>query len=119
MQGDKKEFFDVVNKAWGILLPHVENPEEYKKAMSDLFRLFMKPVPDKFSDKWWQETIDAFFDYEKTYKGNPIRDFVGELAMGMLNYREYEYKKKDSSLDVFYEKIVGAFEREVKRLKGG
>jgi len=117
MTGVQKEYFETMNKAWDKLREYVKDPGAYKRVMSDLFKMFFKEIPDKFSDQWWGKTIDSFFDYSKEYEGKQLEEFVGELAMGLLNYLEHEYKLNKKSSDLFYHDIEGAFINERERIK--
>ena len=119
MGGEKKEYFTVMNNAWGLLQPHVKDPAPYKKVMNELFVMFFKEIPDKFSDRWWQETADSFIGYANAHYNKPLGDFIGELVMGMLDYREYEYKLNKNTSDDFNKKIERAFTNERDRVTKG
>ena len=117
MTEEKQKYFNAMNKAWDTLGPHVKEPSNYKKIMSELFNMFFRDIPNKFSDAWWKTTIDMFLDYAKGYYGNPLENFAGELVMGLLNYREHESKLNINSYDMFYKDIEGAFLNERNRIK--
>jgi len=123
MSGEQKVFFEKMNIAWLELQPCVKDPEPYKKVMNELFKMFFNNIPDKFSDEWWKKTVDNFFRYSKLHYEGLLSDFVGELVMGMLNYREHEQKLNQVSPDIFYNDIVGAYNNErdriSKRISGG
>ena len=118
MTEEKKEYFNSMNKAWDLLRPHVKDAGPYKRAMSDLFNMFFRELPDKFSDPWWETTVCTFLDYANSNFDKELGVFIGELAMGLLNYREHEYKLNDSTQDMFYKDIESAFTHERNRIAG-
>ena len=100
MTDEQKQFFSNINKAWELLKPHVKEPESYKKVLNDFYKMFFERNSHKFTDKWWKATIDEFFGYSESYYKKPLYDFVGDLAMGILNFWEHQYKLNDNSYNI-------------------
>lgn len=116
MTTEQRIKFDELNKAWSILEPHVKDKDTYRTIMSDLFRMNFKKRGKEYSDEWWKDYVDEFWDYPKRYWDTPYFDFAGELAMGFLNYYEKRYKLNGCD---FEKSIIPAFRKELQRIGKG
>ena len=115
MTDEQKTKFNLLNAAWSLLEPHVTDKETYRTIMGDMFKLCFKKIPDRFSDSWWNKTVDMFFKYADRYKGTEYEDFAGELAIGMSDSYEHESKLNSFSQPTFYRSIERAFINEWER----
>lgn len=119
MTATQQNIFNLLNTAWSILEPHVkttEDKDQYKKIMSECFRMYFKKRQDEFSDPWWKEVTEEFLEYPKQYKGTIFYDFAEELSMEFLDYWEHCSKLNESDA-IFYNCIQKAFIEEWIRIE--
>lgn len=106
---------------WLLLKKYIKDDKPYKEIMKELFKVFVEKdkAEDKFSDSWWESTVDLYNIPEK-YKGQDICGFGADLAEGFYQYflNEERQKLEDTEEHLeFYRFISEAFLREWWRLR--
>lgn len=119
MTKEQQKKFDLLNTAWSMLEPHVNDKEPYRKLMGEVFKAAYKKIPNRYSDEWWSKTVDMFLNIAQQYKGTQYEDFAGELTIAFCDYYEYEHKLNRSSDALFYKTIAKPFINEWERIERG
>ena len=65
-----KKDFELLNNLWQLLKPLVMDENEYKKIMSESFKIFMflDKSEKKFTEEWWNVATKDFLQYPEKFK---------------------------------------------------
>ncbi len=117
MNKKHKAQFDLINNSlWLLIKNKIKDGSEYKNAMSEILKLYIKyDEKEKFTDEWWESVISDFENHIDKYKGTKIESFIGDFGLSLCDYWEFESKNKSTNLD-FYKYVCKAFVNEWEKI---